>query len=93
MEPTVSMVQVILSLLLVIGMIGLSAFALKYITTRQSWFSTALSQGQQLKVSERLMLDARTRLVVARWKERDYLILLHSSGAQVLDVEEDKSDA
>jgi flagellar biogenesis protein FliO len=90
-EPAVSIAQVILSLLLVIGLIGASAWTLKYLSTRKG-FLNALAQGKQLKLVDRIMLDARTRLVVANWKGREYLILLHSGGAQMLDVEEDKSD-
>lgn len=92
MEPTVSVVQVVLSLLLVIGLIGMSAVALRYISSRQNLFHFASAPGQQIKVLERQMLDARTRLVVAKWKEREYLILLHAGGAQMLDVEEDRPD-
>lgn len=92
MEPTVSILQVVLSLLLVIGLIGLSAFALKYLSTKQSWFSQAFSQGQQLKILDRQMLDTRTKLVVVDWKGREYLLLLHAAGAQMLDVEEDRKD-
>lgn len=90
MEQTVSIVQVVLSLLLVIGLIGLSACALRYLTNK-NWLR-AMQPNGELKIIDRLMIDARTRLIVAEWRKRDYLILVHPDGAQILDVEEDKPD-
>lgn len=93
MEPTVSIVQVVLSLLLVIGLIGLSAFALKYIHTKTTLLQAGFASKGELKIKEKLVIDVRTRLIVATWKHRDYLILVHPDGANILDVEEDLKDA
>jgi flagellar protein FliO/FliZ len=70
------------SLLVVLGMIGVAAYALRRWGDRLPGLSNSAFKGAQrrLQVLEALSLDARHRLYLVRCGEREHLILTNPNG-------------
>ena len=91
MEPA-DFVRFILSLVLVVGLIWLSAYIFKRLGLDKKLRNTRGVAGQ-LEVVDTLYLDARRKLVVVKHKTREYVLLLSGDSATCIDTHEAKDDA
>lgn len=72
------------ALIFVIGLLGLFAWSLR----RFGFFPGQPKFGKgakDLEIMESRMIDARSKLVVARWRGKDYLIAFSADGAREID--------
>ena len=88
----VSLVQVLLSFLLVVGMIGLLALLLKKYGSR---LVSNVRPGARLSVSDTVYLDARHRLVLVKRDDTEHLMLIGPQQATLVEtfIQREKADA
>lgn len=79
------------ALVFVLGLLGLFVWAIKRFgfMPGQPKFGT---KSKELEILESKMIDARNRLVVARWRGADYLLAFGADGAIKIDTKEPISD-
>lgn len=72
------------ALVFVLGLLGLLVWAIKRFgfMPGQPTFGAG---SKELEILESKMIDARNRLVVARWRGTDYLLAFGADGAKKLD--------
>lgn len=87
---TVDPLRILLSLALVIALIGLSAFALRYFLRKNPGWMVQQTSGR-LQVVESKMIDARRRLVLVKRDEQEHLLLLTPQGDVVVEQVEKKN--
>lgn len=70
--------RMIMALLVVLGLMGLFAVALRLWGHRLGLVSLAVARGDKKRVQllEAVMLDARHRLVIVRCDETDHMVIL-----------------
>ncbi|MBN8530614.1 MAG: FliO/MopB family protein [Alphaproteobacteria bacterium] len=73
---TVSLFRVVLSLLFVLGLIGLSALLLRKLAQMQGWGAPRTGQPRRLQVIERLTLNPRQALLLVRRDDKEHLLLI-----------------
>lgn len=73
------------ALVFVLGLLGLFVWAIKRFgfMPGQPKFGT---NSKELEILESKMIDARNRLVVARWRGADYLLAFGADGAKKIDT-------
>ncbi len=85
MDTGVSIAQVLLSFLFVIGLIGAMGFALKRYGGRLGLPVTKNADTARLSVVETRMLDARRKLVLVRRDEVEHLLLISPESQIVVE--------
>jgi len=80
------------ALVFVLGLLGLFVWAIKRFgfMPGQPKFGTS---SKELEILESKMIDARNRLVVARWRGADYLLAFGAEGTKKIDAKEANSNA
>lgn len=78
------------ALVFVLGLLGLLVWAIKRFgfMPGQPKFGAG---SKELEILESKMIDARNRLVVARWRGVDYLLAFGADGAKKIDMKEPPS--
>lgn len=78
------------ALVFVLGLLGLFAWAIKRFgfMPGQPKFGTS---SKELEIIESKMIDARNRLVVARWHGTEYLLAFGADGTRKIDVRDGNS--
>lgn len=74
------------ALIFVIGLLGLFAWSLRRfgVVPGQAKFGTGT---KELEILENKMIDARNKLVVARWRGTDYLLAFGADGVKEIASE------
>ena len=81
---TVDPLRILLSFVLVIALIGLSALLMRYVMRKNpGWM--AGQGGGRLQVVESKMIDARRRLVLVKRDEQEHLLLLSPQGELLIE--------
>lgn len=75
------------ALILVLGLLGLFAWAVRRFGFMPGQPKFGKS-SKELEILESKMIDARNRLVVARWRGSDYLLAFGADGTKKIDVKE-----
>lgn len=80
------------ALIFVLGLLGLFAWAVRRFgfMPGQPKFGKA---GKELEILESKMIDARSKLVVARWRGTDYLLAFGADGAKQIAEKEAPANA
>lgn len=73
---TVSLLRVALSLLFVVGLIGISALLLRKVAQLQGWSTAKTGVPRRLQVVERLALSPRQALLLVRRDDKEHLLLI-----------------
>ena len=74
---SVSWLRIVLAFAVVFGLMGLLAFALKYINVKGLRLpGMTKPESRRLQIIESLALDARRRVVIVRCDNREHLLLL-----------------
>lgn len=76
------------ALLFVLGLLGLMVWAMKRfgLAPGQPRFPT--KGGKQITIVENRMLDGRNRLVIVRWRGREYLLGSGANGISLIGTED-----
>lgn len=79
------------ALIFVIGLLGLFAWSLKRFgfMPGQPKFGKV---SKELEIIESRMIDARSKLVVARWRGKDYLLAFGADGIKSIATEDAPSE-
>ncbi len=88
-----SLLRVVFAFAVVIGLLSLMGFGLKYMAARGIQFSKPNGRPRRLQVVETLPLDVRRRLVIVRCDEKEHLLLLGVDQDTVVDREIPNSKA
>lgn len=87
--------QALLSLVFVIGLLLLCLWLFKFCEQKgiKCKFAQKLKNGQQINILEKKILDSKNQIILVRYRNKDYLILLTPSGSQIIDYSADKDTA
>lgn len=78
-----SLFRFFIASLTVLALMGLLAFALKYVAAR-GWTISPQSKNRRLKIIETLSLDARRRIVIIKCDDTEHLLLLAPQNDRVI---------
>ncbi|MDX2073553.1 MAG: flagellar biosynthetic protein FliO [Alphaproteobacteria bacterium] len=83
-------IRVLLSFVLVVALIGLSALAMRFVLRRNPGWALHKGGGR-LQIIESKMIDARRRLVLIKRDEQEHLLLLSPQSELLIERVEKKN--
>lgn len=88
---TVDPLRILFSFALVIGLIGLCAFALRTVMRKNPGWALKQNSGR-LHIIESKMIDARRKIVLIKRDEQEHLLLLSPNGDLLIERVEKTHD-
>lgn len=85
METEISIAKVLLSLLFVAGLIGLSAFALRWLNDK-SMLMRQMGSNKRLKLADALVLDQKHKVFLITRDDEELLIVSNGTQLEVRDA-------
>ena len=89
MDTEFSIARVVLSLAIVLGMIGLSAWVLKWFSDK-SLVMRQMGSDKRLKVIETAMLDPKHKCFIVACDDKEYVAISNGNSIEVLDSKDKK---